>query len=100
MAHSNQGFESMRYRRTILSRHAEKRARQRAIDLTALPLLMAYGSLEHDGNGCIRYAMTPRAHAKLCRAVGRTRQVEALAGTYAVVSVMDQTVVTIGHLHS
>ncbi|MDF3887906.1 hypothetical protein [Cupriavidus basilensis] len=32
--------------------------------------------------------------------VGRTKQVEALAGVYVVVSAEDQTVITMGHRHN
>lgn len=99
MSQGNEGYESMRYRRAVLSRHAQKRAQQRAIDESAVPLLLAYGRREYDGKGCVRYAMTPEALERLCRTVGRTKQIEALAGTYAVVSAEDQTVVTLGHLH-
>lgn len=100
MPQGNQGYESMRYRRAVLSLHAQKRAQQRAIVEYAVPLLLAYGTREYDGKGCVRYAMTPSALAKLRLAVGRTKQIDALAGTYAVVSADDQTVVTIGHLHN
>lgn len=100
MAHTNQHFESTRSRRAILSRHAGKRAQQRGIDQGALPLLLAYGHREHDGVGGIRYLMTDSAMAALTRAVGRTKQVEALAGVYAVVSADDGTVITIGHRQS
>ena len=48
MGYGNQGFESSRHRRAALSRHACKRAQQRGIDQTALPLLLAYGQREHD----------------------------------------------------
>lgn len=100
MAHSNQHFEASRSRRAVLSRHANKRAQQRGIDQWALPLLLAYGHREHDGMGGIRYLMTETAMAALTRAVGRTKQVEALAGVYAVVSADDGKVITIGHRQS
>lgn len=99
MSHANLGFESNRYRHTATSRHAEKRAQQRGIDKSVLPLLLAYGQREHDGHGGVRYLMTASSMDSLRRAVGRTQQVEALAGIYAVVSAEDQTVITIGHRH-
>jgi len=43
--------------------------------------------------------MTDDAMTVLRRAVGRSQQVDALAGVYAVVSAEDQTVITIGHRH-
>lgn len=97
MAHSNEGFEPVRRRRVAMSRHADKRAQQRGIDKGALPLLMAYGDSKYDGNGGIRYEMTNTALNNLRRVVGHTQQVEALAGVYAVVSVDDQTIITMGH---
>lgn len=100
MGQSNHHFESTRGRRAVLSRHAGKRARQRGVDLGAVPLLLAYGRKEHDGLGGIRYLMTDDAMASLRRAVGHTKQVEALAGVYVVVSATDDTVITIGHRHN
>lgn len=95
--HTNYYFENARYRRASTSRHAEKRAQQRGIDKVALPLLLAYGKREFDGKGGIRYLMTATSLATLRRAVGYTKQVEALAGVYAVVSADNQTVITMGH---
>lgn len=95
--HTNNYFENARYRRASMSRHADKRAQQRGIDKVALPLLLAYGEREFDGKGGIRYLMTATSLATLRRAVGHTKQVEALAGVYAVVSAENQTVVTMGH---
>lgn len=100
MGYSNQEFESTRCRHASMSRHAGKRAQQRCIDKAALPLLLAYGQREYDGKGGIRYLMTASSLDSLSRAVGRTKQVEAPAGVYAVVSAEDQTVITIGHRHN
>lgn len=93
-------FQSARSRRRPMSRHANKRAQQRGIDKAALPLLLAYGRREFDGKGGIRYLMTSDSLETLSRAVGRTKQVEALAGLYAVVSATDQTVITMGHRYN
>lgn len=38
---TNLEFQSARSRRTSISRHADRRAQQRGIDKTALPLLLA-----------------------------------------------------------
>ncbi|WP_145956426.1 DUF4258 domain-containing protein [Burkholderia pseudomallei] len=100
MSYDNRGFQSTRERRASMSNHADKRAQQRGIDKTALPLLLAYGQREFDGRGGIRYLMTSDALAALSRAVGRTKQVEALAGVYAIVSAEDQTVITMGHRYN
>lgn len=59
--------------------------------------MLAYGEREFDGEGAVRYLMTSHSMACLQKAVGRTPQVEALAGVYAVVSVDDERVITIGH---
>lgn len=93
-------FVSARSRRMSVSQHANKRAQQRGIDKAALPLLLAYGRREFDGKGGIRYLMTSDSLNTLSRAVGRTKQVEALAGLYAVVSATDQTVITMGHRYN
>jgi hypothetical protein len=100
VTYSNQQFESNSRRQAAgLSRHAGKRAQQRGIDKASVPLVVAYGSREFDGNGGIRYLMTKESMDLLRRAVGRSQQVDALAGVYAVVSAEDQTVITIGHRH-
>ncbi|WP_152601657.1 hypothetical protein [Burkholderia paludis] len=100
MSYSNQVFESSRYHRASISHHADKGAQQRGIDKAILPLLLAYGQREFDGKGCIRYLMTSDALDMLCRAVVRTKQVQALAGVYAVDSVEDRTVLTIGRRYN
>lgn len=97
MSKGNQGFESMRDRRVAMSRHADKRAKQRGIHEDALPLLMAYGQSEHDGQGGIRYFMTTAALDTLRRVVGHTQKLDELAGVYAVVSADGQTAITLGH---
>lgn len=97
VGYSNQDYQSTSRRLARLSRHADKRAQQRCIDKASLPLVLAYGQREFDGKGGIRYLMTSDSVASLQRAVGRTQQVEALAGVYAVVSTEDNTVITVGH---
>lgn len=93
-------FDPKPPRRAAMSQHANKRAQQRGIDKAALPLLLAYGQREYDGKGGIRYLMTTDSLNTLSRAVGWTKQVEALGGLYAVVSTKDQTVITMGHRHN
>lgn len=100
MGYSNIGIKNKRFYAAAMSQHASKRAQQRGIDKTVLPLLLAYGQSEFDGNGGIRSLMTSDSVDSLCRAVGRTKQVEALAGLYAVVSAKDQTVITMGHRYN
>lgn len=100
VSYDNRGVQSTRDRRASMSNHADERAQQRGIDKAALPLLLAYGHREFDGRGGIRYLMTAESLEALSRAVGSTKQVEALAGVYAVVSAVDQTVITMGHRHN
>lgn len=97
MSYSNEGYQANSRRPARVSRHAEKRAQQRCIDKTSIPLVLAYGQREFDGQGGIRYLMTAVSIAFLRRAVGHTQRVEALAGVYAVVSTEDSTLITVGH---
>lgn len=97
MAYSNHHYLASRFRKAQLSRHAEKRAKQRGIDQGSVRLVLAYGKHEFDGRGGMRCLMTEKAMALLRSDVGKTPQVEALAGVYVVVSTEDQTVITLGH---
>ena len=97
MTYGNHHYLANRQLKAQLSRHADKRAQQRGIDQVSVPLVLAYGKPEFDGRGGQRYLMTEKAMASLRRAVGKTPQVEALAGVYAVVSTEDPTVITLGH---
>lgn len=99
MTYSNYQYERSQPPRQ-LSRHASVRAQQRGISSSVVPLVIAFGRREYDGNGAVRYLMTGDAIASLKRAVGSTPQVEALAGVYAVVSLEDQRVITIGHRYN
>ena len=97
MTYGNYHYQANRFARAQLSRHADKRAQQRCIDQNSVRLVLAYGEREFDGRGGLRYLMTEKAVALLRRAVGKTPQVEALAGVYVVVSTEDPTVITLGH---
>jgi hypothetical protein len=97
VGYSNEGYQATSRRVSRLSRHAEKRAQQRCISQASLPLVLAYGQREFDGHGGISYLMTSDSIASLRQAVGQTPRVDALAGVYAVVSVEDSTVITVGH---
>lgn len=95
---SNVQYELHGRRKIELSRHASKRARQRAITQDCVPLILAYGERSHDGRGGVRYLLTQRSMAALGRVVGHSQRLEALAGCYAVVDAVDeQTVITLGH---
>lgn len=97
VGYSNANYEATSRRLAQLSRHADKRAQQRCIDKASLPLVLAYGQRDFDGQGGVRYLMTADSIASLRRAVGHTQHVDALAGVYAVVSAEDSTVITVGH---
>lgn len=97
VGYSNEGYQANNRRVARVSRHSEKRAQQRFIDKTSLPLVLAYGRQEFHGQGGIRYLMTADSIASLRRAVGHTQRVEALACVYAVVSAEDSTLISVGH---
>ena len=80
-----------------LSRHARVRAQQRAIPTKCAPLVQAYGRREFDGRGGVRYLMTREALSVLESIVGRSPQLDRLAGVYIVVSAVDGTLITMGH---
>jgi hypothetical protein len=99
LTYSNVNYETNRQRKAELSRHASKRAQQRGISPSSMPLVLAFGKQEFDGKGGIRYLMTSESIASLKRTVGLTQQIEALQGVYAVVSTEDSTIITVGHRH-
>ncbi|MBL0419735.1 hypothetical protein JI739_05165 [Ramlibacter sp. AW1] len=95
---SNAQYDPLARRKIELSRHASKRASQRAITQDCVPLILAYGERSHDGRGGVRYLLTQRSMASLGRAIGHSQRLEALAGCYAVVDAAnEQTVITLGH---
>lgn len=95
---SNATFQSTRHKKAQLSRHAQRRAQQRGISADLVPLISCYGDRTHDGEGGIRCLMTPGAMAKLIRAVGHSQRIDALAGTYIVISAEDESqVITVAH---
>lgn len=100
MSHQNLSFVSNSLAKKTLSKHAQKRSAQRGISTQCLPLLIGFGEQEYDGRGGIRYLMTADSISRLRGAVGTTQQVENLAGVYAVLSVEDKTVITLGHRYS
>ena len=81
-----------------LTRHAGRRAQQRAISKACIPLIRAYGKRQYDGRGGVTYLMTYGAIDTLMRAVGRTPAIERLEGVYIVVDADDEkAVITVGH---
>lgn len=81
-----------------LTRHAARRAQQRAVSKACIPLVRAYGRRQYDGRGGVTYLMTWDAIDALIRAVGRTSAIERLVGVYIVVDAEDErAVITVGH---
>lgn len=99
MAVGNVNFESIKYKQQVLSKHALKRSAQRGISLSSVPLIKAFGEQTFDGHGALRYVMTDRAIKSLREVVGSTQKVDSLAGVYAVISVTDNTLITLAHLY-
>lgn len=100
MYQSNETHITIRLHKSEMSRHAQKRCAQRGINEKIIPLLYAFGEQTHDGLGCICYVMTQRAHNKMTQIIGRNQKIDALVGTYMVVSSDDEVVVTVGYKYS
>lgn len=83
-----------------LSLHAHKRGYQRGISAASAALVVAFGEMEHDNHGGVRYLMTVKALEKLRSVVGNSQKVDALAGVYAVVSANDSTIITVAHRYN
>jgi hypothetical protein len=100
MAQTNCTFQSARHERILRAKdslHASKRRQQRGINKDYIALILAFGDREYDGMGAVRHFMTEGAVQRLCATFGKTAQICALAGMYAVVSTLDDTVITVGH---
>ena len=100
MSYANCSFESTRLQRILRSKaslHASKRTQQRGITKECVPMILAYGTKEHDGMGGIRFLMTASAIERMYAVLGKTKQIADMAGMYAVVSADDGTVMTVGH---
>lgn len=97
MHQSNVAYTSNRQRKFELTRHAKRRCAQRGLCEGVVPLLTAFGDTSHDGCGGIRYVMTDKALDRLKRVLGRNQTIDGLAGVYAVISVNDGQVITLGH---
>ena len=82
-----------------MSLHARKRGCQRGISPGSAALVVAFGEMEHDNRGGVRYLRTEKALESLRRVVGNSQKVDALAGVYAVVSATDSTIITVAHRH-
>lgn len=96
---SNASYLPNREEKIRISRHAKTRCRQRGGKEIHVPLIKNFGEASYDGKGAKRYCMTRAAMNSLYRALGHTKQMEALEGLYIVLSHDDNTVITYGHLY-
>ena len=84
-----------------LTSHARRRMRQRAIRPEVLDCLFEFGreAFDHRGHAVVLY-FDKRARRRMARALRgqRVKDIDRLAGTYAVVSSQGE-VITIGHRH-
>lgn len=95
---TNIAFESNKFKRAIMTRHAHKRSAQRGFTPDSVELIRTFGERSHDGQGGVRCLMTRAAVERLCNLLGRSQQLEALAGAYVVLSADDNAVViTVSH---
>lgn len=90
---TNLAFESNKLKRAIMTRHAHKRSAQRGFTRDSVELIRTFGERSYDGQGGIRCLMTRAAIERLGCVLGRSQQLEALAGSYVVLSADDDAVV-------
>lgn len=90
---TNLSFESNKLKRAIMTRHAQKRIAQRGFTSGSVELIRTFGERSHDGQGGIRCLMTRAAVDRLGCILGRSQQLEALAGAYVVLSTDDDAIV-------
>ena len=84
--------------REHLTRHANRRAQQRAMSRDCVPLIKAFGRRSYDGRGGVTYLMTWDSVDLLIRALGRIPAIERLEGVYVVLDADNENaVITIGH---
>lgn len=95
--HSNVSFEPSARVAMSRSKHAAKRAQQRGIWAPTIQVIAAFGERTFDGHGAIRCVMTERSVENLRKAVTSIQRLEAMLGTYAVLSADNGTVITVGH---
>jgi hypothetical protein len=96
---TNTHSTSNRDQRILKSKHAKRRCQQRGIKDSWIPLVKAFGQRDFDGHGALRYSMTADAMDRMFLSCGQSTKLQALQGVYIVVAVLDQTVITVAHLH-
>lgn len=90
---TNLSFESNKYKRAIMTRHAQKRSAQRGFNPDSVELIRTFGERSHDGQGGIRCLMTRACVERLGNVLGHSQRLDALAGAYVVLSAEDDAVV-------
>jgi hypothetical protein len=90
---TNQSFESNKFKRATMTRHAQKRSSQRGFNVDSVELIRTFGERSHDGRGGIRCLMTRAAVDRLENVLGHSQRLEALAGAYVVLSAQDDAIV-------
>ena len=84
----------------VLTKHAQKRMKQRGISKEMIELIYEYGREEHDRQGGVRVMITKKMITMLAKRMPRLkRSFEKVKGTYLVLSSGDGVVVTTGHLY-
>lgn len=80
------------------TRHAERRAQQRAIPPLVDRLLDEFGEEEHDGHGCIRVFFSHRSVRKMEQALGQqpVGMFKRYLRAYKIESCRDGAVITKG----
>jgi hypothetical protein len=90
---TNLAFESNKFKRAIMTRHAQKRSAQRGFTQDSVELIRTFGERSHDGQGGVRCLMTRAAVERLGSVLGRSQRLEALTGAYVVLSADDEAIV-------
>ena len=90
---TNLSFESNKFKRAIMTRHAQTRSAQRGFNPDSVELIRTFGERSHDGCGGIRCLMTRVAVERLGNVLGHSQRLDSLAGAYVVLCAEDDAVV-------
>ena len=82
---------------TTMTKHAAKRAQQRGIPPVAIDLLEQFGCRSHDHRGAVLITLNKRARSRITQICGKAAAQINLSGLYAVLSINDEAVITVGH---
>jgi hypothetical protein len=93
MMQTNSCFESTKFKRAMMTRHAQKRSAQRGFNAASVELIRTFGERNYDGQGGIRCLMTQHSIERIGKAIGHSQKLDSLAGAYIVLSAEDDAVV-------